>query len=114
LVSYDLHDKFHVYRRSGVREYVVWRVEDEAVDWFVLREGQFVPLPRADDGILGSEVFPGLWLDPAAITRGDLSTVIRVAQQGLDSQAHAEFVARLKADAARIAQNAAESRGQRP
>jgi Uma2 family endonuclease len=24
-VSYDLHQKLHVYRRSGVREYVVWR-----------------------------------------------------------------------------------------
>ena len=25
-VSYDLHAKLHVYRRNGVREYVVWRV----------------------------------------------------------------------------------------
>src|SRR5256714_11903768 len=27
-VSLDLHAKFHVYRRNGVKEYVVWRVED--------------------------------------------------------------------------------------
>ncbi|MGO9600026.1 MAG: Uma2 family endonuclease, partial [Isosphaeraceae bacterium] len=26
--SYDLHVKLHVYRRSGVREYLVWRVLD--------------------------------------------------------------------------------------
>ncbi len=26
--SYDLHSTFHVYRRNGVREYVVWRVLD--------------------------------------------------------------------------------------
>src|SRR5437868_7006490 len=28
-VSIDLHAKLHVYRRSGVREYIVWRVEDQ-------------------------------------------------------------------------------------
>src|SRR5262245_49162411 len=26
--SYDLHDKLEAYRRNGVKEYVVWRVED--------------------------------------------------------------------------------------
>jgi Uma2 family endonuclease len=43
-VSIDLHVKLHVYRRSGVREYLVWRVQDHAFDWFVLREGRYVPL----------------------------------------------------------------------
>ena len=33
-MSYDLHAKRHVYRRSGVREYIVWRVLEQAVDWF--------------------------------------------------------------------------------
>ena len=27
-VSIDLHKKLHVYRRNGVREYLVWRVQD--------------------------------------------------------------------------------------
>src|SRR5262245_14616013 len=31
-VSIDLTAKLHVYRRKGVREYVVWRVLDRAVD----------------------------------------------------------------------------------
>lgn len=35
-VSLDLNQKFHVYRRNGVREYLTWRVLDQAVDWFVL------------------------------------------------------------------------------
>src|SRR5437763_6324068 len=39
--SYDLHDKLRAYRRTGVREYVVWRVEDRAIDWFRLREGAY-------------------------------------------------------------------------
>ena len=39
-VSYDLHTKLHVYRRNGVQEYVVWRVLEREIDWFVLRGGQ--------------------------------------------------------------------------
>ena len=42
--SYDLGKKLNAYRRNGVREYVVWRVLDRQVDWFVNREGRF----RAD------------------------------------------------------------------
>jgi Uma2 family endonuclease len=30
--TYDLHVKKEAYRRNGVREYVVWRVLDEAID----------------------------------------------------------------------------------
>ena len=36
-VSYDLHDKLRAYQRNGVCEYLVWRVWDSAIDWFVLR-----------------------------------------------------------------------------
>src|SRR3989442_10899096 len=35
--SYDLHDKLKAYERNHVQEYVVWRVLDETIDWFVLR-----------------------------------------------------------------------------
>ena len=93
--SYDLHVKLRVYRRNGVREYLVWRVLDQAVDWFVLRAGQYEPLPVDTEGLLRSEVFPGLWLDPAALLRGDLATVLAVVQRGLASPEHAAFVARL-------------------
>jgi Uma2 family endonuclease len=94
--SYDLHDKLEAYRRNGVREYVVCRVFDRQVDWFVLREGRYEPLAPAPDGSLRSTVFPGLWLDPAALLRGDLAAVLALVQQGLASPEHAEFVARLR------------------
>jgi Uma2 family endonuclease len=94
--SYDLHQKLEVYRRSGVHEYLVWRVLDQAVDWFALRDGRYEPLPRDDAGITKSEVFPGLWLDADAMLRGDLATVFQVLQQGLASPEHAEFVDRLR------------------
>jgi Uma2 family endonuclease len=46
-VSIDLHAKLRVYRRNGVKEYIAWRVLDRAIDWFILRDGQYVLLsPR--------------------------------------------------------------------
>src|SRR5439155_11452224 len=44
-VSIDLNAKLRVYRRNGVKEYLVWRVDDQAIDYFVLRQGQYDPLP---------------------------------------------------------------------
>ena len=95
-VSYDLHAKLHVYRRSGVREYVVWRVLEQEIDWFVLRNGQYERMPLDAQGLVHSEVFPGLRLDPAALLRGDLATVLAIVQQGLTSPEHSAFVARLR------------------
>ena len=99
--SYDLGKKLNAYRRNGVREYVVWRVLDRQVDWFVNREGRFELMPPAADGILRSTVFPGLWLDPAALVRGEKAAVKAILQHGLNSPEHADFVARL--ERARIA-----------
>ncbi len=95
-VSYDLGRKLNAYRRNGVREYLVWRVRDRQVDWLVNRDGQFVPLAPAADGVLRSVVFPGLWLDPSALVQGDKRAVKAVLEQGLNSPEHAEFVARLE------------------
>ena len=97
-VSYDLGRKLDVYRRCGVREYIVWRVLDKQLDWFVNRDGVFEPLQPSTDGVLCSTVFPGLWLDPAALIRGDKQTVKVVLERGLASKEHAEFTARLIRD----------------
>ena len=94
--SYDLNDKLNAYRRNGVREYLVWRVLDTAIDWFVWREGRYERLPASPDGVIQSEVFPGLWLDAPALLRGDLRRVHEVLQQGLASPEHADFVTRIK------------------
>lgn len=94
--SFDLHTKLHVYRRNGVCEYLVWRVLDQAIDWFTLREGRYEPLASAADGVLRSTVFPGLWLDAAALVRGNLAQVLAVLQQGLVNAEHAAFVAGLQ------------------
>ena len=91
-VSYDLHAKLHVYRRSGVHEYIVWRVLEREIDWFVLRAGQYERLPVDSQGLLRSQSFAGLWLDPAALIRSDLATVLTIVQHGASSPEHAAFV----------------------
>jgi Uma2 family endonuclease len=94
--SYDLHDKKNAYRRNGVREYVVLRVADEAVEWFVLREGRYELLMAGADGILRSEVFPGLWLDTKLALAGDAVALLASLERGLASAEHAAFVERLR------------------
>jgi Uma2 family endonuclease len=93
--SIDLHDKFNVYRRSGVQEYIVWRVLDRAFDWFILREGRYLLLAAGEDGVSRSEVFPGMWLNAPAMLEGKLDVVLSTLQQGIATQEHSEFVARL-------------------
>ena len=104
--SYDLHVKLNVYRRDGVREYVVWRVRDKKIDWFLLREGEYERLPIGPDGIYRGEVFPGLWLDPEALIGGDSVRVAEIARQGVESPEHAAFVARLRERAEAANRNA--------
>jgi Uma2 family endonuclease len=94
--SIDLNTKLRVYRRNNVREYLVWRVRDAAIDWFVLRQGRYDPLPLGADGVYRSETFPGLWLDATALVRTDIPAVLRTLQQGVTSPEHAAFVAQLR------------------
>jgi Uma2 family endonuclease len=95
-VSYDLTDKLEVYLRNNVREYLVWRVFDREIDWFVLRNGQYERLAPSADGYIKSEILPGLWLDPAALIRGDMAALMRVTQLGIASSEHAAFLDRLQ------------------
>jgi hypothetical protein len=70
---------------------MVWRVEDRAFDWFILRNEQYERLiPQA--GIIKSETFPGLWIDCGVLLRRDHVRVHEVLQQGLRSPEHAAFV----------------------
>lgn len=99
-VSLDAGPKRKIYEKHGVAEYVLWRVEDEAIDWWTLRDGQYAAIePDAADGLLKSVVYPGLWLDRAALLRGDMPAVLAALHRGLASPAHAEFAAKLHPDA---------------
>ena len=92
--AYDLHDKLRVYRRNGVLEYVVWRVHDRAVDWFVLADDEYRPLVPDAHGVLHSPHFPGLRLAVDALLAGDVTGVLSALQAGLGTPEHAAFAAR--------------------
>ncbi|MCA8965536.1 MAG: Uma2 family endonuclease [Planctomycetes bacterium] len=94
-VSYDLHQKLHVYRRSGVTEYLVHRVDDGAIDWFRLEEDDYVPLVAADDGMLRSTVFPGLWLPVRALLDGNVPGLRAAVESGCASLEHRQLCQRL-------------------
>jgi Uma2 family endonuclease len=93
--AYDLHDKKRVYQRNGVSEYLAIQVYEQRVDWFILRESVYQPLTPDGAGVLRSEVFPGLWLQPSALWSSDLAALLATLQVGLASPEHAVFVARL-------------------
>ena len=95
--AYDLHSKKRDYERAGVREYLVIALRQQAVLRFVNLGGRFEQqLPDAD-GLIRSTVFPGLWLDPAALLALDGRRVLDVLRQGLATPEHAAFAARLAA-----------------
>lgn len=93
--AHDLDQKLRIFRRAGVREYLVVRAAAAAVDWFVLRNGTYERLSADPQGILRSEVFPGLWLDVPALLRADDPGVHSAVQAGLRTAEHGAFLERL-------------------
>lgn len=79
--SYDLGAKLELYRRSGVREYVAWRVLDEAIDWFRLRGQAYERVEPDGRGVVESAVFPGLRLNVPKMLAGDLAGVLAELEQ---------------------------------
>lgn len=96
-VSLALGKKLTACRRNGVREYLVVRTEDQAVDWFDLVGGEYVPKMADEQGRLRSQIFPGLWLDPAALLAGDLPKLFAVVDEGVNTDEHRAFVEKLAA-----------------
>ena len=93
-VSYDLGKKLNVYRRCGVREYIVWRVLDRA--------GRLVREPRRairahcplqPTASCAARCFPGLGSIRPPWCKAIRPLVKAILEQGLKSPEHAEFVA---------------------
>jgi Uma2 family endonuclease len=92
--SIDLHAKRDDYARYGVCEYLVLCPREEKLRWFDLRNDREL---EPDDGVYRIGVFPGLWIDRAALLARDHSRLMAILQNGLDSPEHAEFASRLAA-----------------
>jgi Uma2 family endonuclease len=93
----DLHAKRRDYERAGVREYVIALVETEQVVWYGRGRKGFAELTPGPDGVLRSRVYPGLWLDPAALFERSPRRLLATLRGGLSSEEHAAFVAKLEA-----------------
>ena len=95
-VSIDLHEKHQTVRRFGVSEYLVWRTEEGALDWWHLENDQFVSLtenqdPDPDQKVLRSRVFPGLWLNTDALIKRNGAGVLATLKDGLNSLEYKDF-----------------------
>jgi hypothetical protein len=93
--SIDLHAKKRDYEKARVREYIVAALRQRQVFWHIRRRGKFRVLPAGDDGIIRSEVFPGLWLDPEALLAADRKRLLAVLRRGMETTEHASFVRKL-------------------
>jgi Uma2 family endonuclease len=89
--SYDLGPKLQLYERAGVREYLSALLEEQRLEWRVLREGRYELLQPDAVRIFRSTVFPGLWLDEAAFWANDTPAVLQVLEQGMSSSEFAAF-----------------------
>ena len=78
-------------------------IDPSEVHWHVRRGDKLERILPDPDGIYRSAAFPGLWLDPVALLKGDIEGVIAALDRGLATPEHAAFVARLADAAARHA-----------
>jgi Putative restriction endonuclease len=95
--SIDLNRKKLDYEKAGVREYMVAALRTAQVFYFIRRRGKFKALAADVDGNFRSLVFPGLWLDPKALLKGDGKRLLAVLRKGLATPEHSAFVEKLAA-----------------
>jgi Uma2 family endonuclease len=95
--GYDLYEKLGVYRRNGVQEYMVLLSYEQETRWFQLVEGEYILMEPDEDGVIRSQVFPGLHFHSEMFWNDDLAGLLKVLQAGLDSPEHQAFTAELQA-----------------
>jgi Uma2 family endonuclease len=97
--AYDLHEKLRVYRRAGVREYVILLALEQETIWYHLDEGRYVAVSPDMAGIIRSVVFPGLHFHSAKFWADDLSGLLADLAAGMATPEHAAFVEIIQARA---------------
>jgi Uma2 family endonuclease len=93
--SIGLHQKFDRYQEAGVQEYVVVLLKKKEIRWHRIDNGKYEQIAADADGLLRSRVFPGLWLDGAALLDYDMAKVLARLQEGIASPEHQRFVTEL-------------------
>lgn len=95
--SRDLGIKLELYQTIGVSEYLTVLIEKKIAVWRRLAGNKYKDIKASRDGILRSQVFPGLWLNSKALFAGDEAGLLATLNQGLASAEHASFVRTLDA-----------------
>jgi Uma2 family endonuclease len=84
--AYDLHVKMNAYQRSAAPEYVVFLVYERETVWFAWQDGVYHQRTPDQQGIIRSQVFPGLWLDTARFWADDSTGVANVVRRGMKTK----------------------------
>lgn len=93
--SIDSGSKMQAYRRNGVAEYIIWQSFENQLEWYQLIEGEYRSLSPDVDGVVRSQVFPGLWLAVEAVLNNQMPQVLDGLQAGLRSPEHQAFLQQL-------------------
>lgn len=91
----DFGPKMALYARAGVREYITIEPNKESFTWRRLVAGSYRPIKPDAAGVLHSQVFPGLCIDPAVFWARDSRGIRLALERGCATPAHAAFVKRL-------------------
>jgi len=91
----DLGKKRNLYEAAGVREYIIVLIEEGRVLWLRLEDGLYREIAPGADGILRSQIFPGLWLDAKALLNQEAARLLDVLDLGLRTPEHGEFARKL-------------------
>lgn len=95
--AYDLHEKLRIYRRNGVQEYLVLSVYEQRTSWFQLVDSEYEHLSPDEDGVIHSQVFPGLHFHPQRFWADDVAGLLQTLQEGLATAEHQAFATHLQA-----------------
>jgi Uma2 family endonuclease len=101
--SYDLHQKKRAYLRNGIREYLVWIIDEGRVVWWELKHGNYQEIRADDRGLLKSGIFPGLWLDMPALLQGNLKAALACLRRGMKSPEHRQTTTRQPGTRSKVA-----------
>ncbi len=93
--SIDMTQKFELYERMGVLEYVAILMYEKEIRWHRLSVSGYKAIAPHADMLWKSKVFPGLWLDGKAMLANDAAKVLTTLKKGLRSPEHAAFVKKL-------------------
>lgn len=90
--AYDLNVKLELYREAQVQEYLAVVLHEGTILWHRLIDGDYRLIEPDTRQVFRSQIFPGLWLDGAALLAQQPARVLATLQEGLATPEHRTFV----------------------